>query len=105
MALGAQSQTLLEAHKAVPGKHPSTTIVLDKLAPRQLGCLLAIYEHKVFCQGVLWNINSFDQWGVELGKQLATPIFTQLGGSDASAQDPATRHLIDKYRSADNPSS
>ncbi len=105
MALGAQSQTLSEAHKAVPGKHPSTTIVLDTLEPRQLGCLLAVYEHKVFCQGVLWNINSFDQWGVELGKQLATPIFTQLGEGDASAQDPATRHLIDLYRSADNPSS
>jgi glucose-6-phosphate isomerase len=61
--------------------------------------LLAVYEHKVFCQGVLWNINSFDQWGVELGKQLALPIFTQLQGQDASHQDPATRYLIDYYRS------
>ena len=73
-------------------------IVLDELGPIQLGCLLAIYEHKVFCQGVLWNINSFDQWGVELGKNLALPIFDQLQGDDASNQDPATRHLIDHYR-------
>jgi glucose-6-phosphate isomerase len=68
---------------------------MESLAPEQIGCLLAIYEHKVFCQGVLWNINSFDQWGVELGKHLALSIYGQLSGDGASSQDPATRHLID----------
>lgn len=98
MALGHQPSSPNEQHKHVSGQHPSTSIVLDDLGPVQLGCLLAIYEHKVFCQGVLWDINSFDQWGVELGKNLALPIFDQLQGSDASDQDPATRHLIDHYR-------
>lgn len=99
MTLGTQPEAKDQAHKRVLGQHPSTTILLDELGPEQLGCLLAVYEHKVFCQGVLWNINSFDQWGVELGKQLALPIFAQMHGKDASDQDPATRHLIDYYRS------
>ena len=99
MTLGAQPESMDQAHKGVAGQHPSTTILLDELGPEQLGCLLAVYEHKVLCQGVLWNINSFDQWGVELGKQLALPIFAQMHGEDASEQDPATRHLIDYYRS------
>lgn len=98
MTLGHQPTSPSEQHKLVIGQHPSTSIVLDELGPIQLGCLLAIYEHKVFCQGVLWNINSFDQWGVELGKNLALPIFDQLRGDDTSNQDPATRHLIDHYR-------
>jgi glucose-6-phosphate isomerase len=95
MTLGHVPANADEQHKRVQGNHPSTTVVLNSLGAEQIGCLLAIYEHKVFCQGVLWNINSFDQWGVELGKQLALPIFAQLSGEDASTQDPATRHLID----------
>ena len=98
MTLGHQPTNPNEQHRHVTGQNPSTSIVLDELGPIQLGCLLAIYEHKVFCQGVLWNINSFDQWGVELGKNLALPIFDQLRGDDTSNQDPATRHLIDHYR-------
>lgn len=98
MTLGTQPESKGHAYKGVSGQHPSTTILLDELGPEQLGCLLAVYEHKVFCQGILWNINSFDQWGVELGKQLALPIFAQMQGKDASDQDPATRHLIDYYR-------
>ena len=58
-------------HKVFPGNRPSTTIVYRKLGPRTLGMLLAMYEHQVFTMGAIWNINSFDQWGVELGKQLA----------------------------------
>ena len=96
MALGHEPATLDEQHRRIPGNHPSTTVIMESLAPEQIGCLLAIYEHKVFCQGVLWNINPFDQWGVELGKQLALPIYAQLGGHSASSQDPATRHLIDQ---------
>ncbi len=95
MAVGFAAQAD-EPHRQVAGNHPTSTIVLDELAPQQLGALLAVYEHKVFCQGAIWNINSFDQWGVELGKALAKPIYTELSGSsdDGTEQDAATRHLI-----------
>lgn len=85
-----------ETHRTVRGNHPSTTVVLDQLGPQQLGALLAVYEHKVFCQGVFWDINSFDQWGVELGKNLAIPIHSVLSGTNPSteAQDAATQSLI-----------
>ncbi len=85
-----------EPYRNVRGQHACTTLVLDELGPRQLGALLAIYEHKVFCQGVLWNINSFDQWGVELGKRLAVPVYEQLSGQTATAHpDAATQQLLD----------
>jgi glucose-6-phosphate isomerase len=96
----AQSQAMMtgqaaaDPHRAVPGDKPTTTIVLPRLDPHSLGALLALYEHKVFCQGVIWNINSFDQWGVELGKRLALPIFEQLGGASTAHQDATTRRLI-----------
>ncbi|MEM7100846.1 MAG: glucose-6-phosphate isomerase [Pseudomonadota bacterium] len=97
MAQGVTSAS--EPHRAVRGNHPSTTIIMDALSPQQLGAILAVYEHKVFCQGVFWNINSFDQWGVELGKKLAIPIFSALTQSasphqDQQAQDAATQSLI-----------
>jgi len=107
----AQSQAMAvgytaddQPHKAVAGNHPTTTIVLDELGPRQLGAILAVYEHKVFCQGVIWDINSFDQWGVELGKQLAKPIYAELaqeGVTETHAneqQDAATQNLIRHIR-------
>ena len=84
-----------DPHRAVPGNHATTTIVLDRLAPATLGALLAFYEHKVFCQGLVWDINSFDQWGVELGKQLAATVFAQLGGEPTAGQDRSTRSLIE----------
>ncbi|XOV83459.1 MAG: glucose-6-phosphate isomerase [bacterium] len=89
-----------EPHKAVGGNHSSTTIVLDTLGPRQLGGLLATYEHKVFCQGAIWDINSFDQWGVELGKRLAEPIYAQLAAQthQPPAQDLVTQHLLDHLK-------
>lgn len=105
MTAGHQPDHADERHKLVPGQHPSTTIVMETLEPKQLGCLLAVYEHKVFCQGVLWNINSFDQWGVELGKNLALPIYDQLQGADSSNQDAATRHLIEHYLSVNRATS
>ncbi|MCZ6852426.1 MAG: glucose-6-phosphate isomerase [Gammaproteobacteria bacterium] len=92
MMIGEQTKS---SHRAVPGDHATTTVVLDELTPFTLGALLAMYEHKVFCQGVIWNINSFDQWGVELGKQLAEPIFEQLGDNSSLGQDTATKGLID----------
>jgi glucose-6-phosphate isomerase len=85
-----------EPHRAVPGNRPSTTIILEDLTPESLGALLAAYEHKVFCQGAIWNINSFDQWGVELGKALAQPIFKALSGQADRRQDAATQRLIDR---------
>lgn len=98
----AQSQAMLlghedpDHHKRVAGGKGTTTLILSSLSPESLGALLALYEHVVFCQGVIWDINSFDQWGVELGKRLAVPIYEQLGGRSAVMQDPSTRALIDR---------
>jgi glucose-6-phosphate isomerase len=105
----AQSQAMMvgqdatDPHRRVPGNKPTSTIVLDRLTPYALGSLLALYEHKVFCQGVIWNINSFDQWGVELGKRLALPIHDQLGGAATLHQDPSTRRLINHLRGRRQP--
>jgi len=85
----------LAPYKTFPGNQPSTTLVLPRLTPYTLGQVLALYEHKVFCLGVLWNLNSFDQWGVELGKQLANRLTPLLAGAgDDSAFDSSTRGLI-----------
>ena len=100
----AQSKALAEgdaaesAHKRVRGGHPSTTILLDALTPESLGALLALYEHKVFAAGSMWRINSFDQWGVQLGKTLAATIHEQLRAADAPGQDASTRALLREIR-------
>lgn len=87
-------------HKVFAGNQPSTTILMTSLDPFQLGMLLALYEHKVFVQGVVWGLNSFDQWGVELGKQLANSLLPALNGDQAyDAQlDDSTRGLISYFR-------
>lgn len=86
-------------HKVFAGNQPSTTIILPRLDPFHLGMLLALYEHKVFVQGVVWGINSFDQWGVELGKQLAGRLLPALKGeSSAEGLDQSTRALIEWCR-------
>ena len=90
----AEGNDAADPHRAVPGNHATSTIVLDRLAPDTVGALVAFYEHKVFCQGLIWDINSFDQWGVELGKQLAKTVFTQLAGGSTAGQDRSTRSLI-----------
>ncbi len=83
-------------HRTFPGNRPSNTIVLRKLDPRSLGGLVALYEHKAFAQGAIWNINSFDQWGVELGKQLANGVLEDLkAGKARSGHDASTARLID----------
>ena len=91
----------LVAHKTFRGNHPSTTIIAPRLTPSVLGQLVALYEHKVFVQGAIWNVNSFDQWGVELGKVLATRISTELAATtdSALAHDSSTNALIRRYRS------
>jgi glucose-6-phosphate isomerase len=82
-------------HKVFPGNRPSNTIVLAAVTPESLGALIALYEHKVFVQGAIWDVNSFDQWGVELGKQLAGRILEDLRAGHASAaQDGSTAGLI-----------
>jgi len=91
----------LVAHKTFPGNRPSNTILLDTLTPASLGALIALYEHKVFVQGVLWDVNSFDQWGVELGKVLAKNIEAELRGKSApDRHDASTNGLIALARSA-----
>ena len=82
-------------HRVFPGNRPSNTIIMNKLDPRSLGALIALYEHKVFVQGAIWNINSFDQWGVELGKQLAGGVLEDLrAGKAGEGHDPSTARLI-----------
>ncbi len=87
-------------HRTFEGNHPTNTILADKLTPEMLGKLVALYEHKVFVQGTIWNINSFDQWGVELGKVLASRIIPELQNAEEPklAHDSSTNTLIQRYR-------
>ncbi len=85
----------LAPHKAFPGNRPSTTIVMTALTPRSVGALLALYEHKTFVEGVLWGINSFDQWGVELGKAMARSLLADAeAGTPSEGLDPSTAALL-----------
>lgn len=88
------------AHRKFLGNRPSNTILLPRLTPYSLGQLIALYEHKVFTQGWVWGINSFDQWGVELGKELAARIVDELGTEHELAHDSSTNALISRYQSA-----
>ncbi|WP_293823710.1 glucose-6-phosphate isomerase [uncultured Corynebacterium sp.] len=86
-------------HKVMPGNRPTTTILAEELTPQTLGALIALYEHIVFTQGVIWDINSFDQWGVELGKQQANDLAPAVSGKEEAASgDQSTDELIDWYR-------
>jgi glucose-6-phosphate isomerase len=86
-------------HKVFPGDRPTNSILYRKLTPRTLGRLVALYEHKVFVQGVIWNVNSYDQWGVELGKQLAKAILPEIKASaPATGHDASTNGLIDRIQ-------
>jgi len=97
--LPAERIAQLVPHKTFPGNRPTTSIVVDKLTPRALGALIAMYEHKIFVQGIVWNVYSFDQWGVELGKQLASKILPELGGDEAvTSHDASTNGLINRYK-------
>ncbi len=90
----------LVPHREFEGNRPSNTILAEQLTPETLGKLIALYEHSVFTQGVIWNIDSFDQWGVELGKQLAQRIIPELESKKdpALAHDSSTNNLIRQYR-------
>jgi glucose-6-phosphate isomerase len=89
----------LAHHRSFPGNRPSTTFVLDALTPRSLGALTALYEHRVFTSGALWGINSFDQWGVELGKALASALLPRFASGDAAGLDASTAALLTRLRS------
>ncbi|KQS57192.1 glucose-6-phosphate isomerase [Brevundimonas sp. Leaf363] len=85
----------LQTHKTFPGNRPSTAIVMDRLTPATLGALIALYEHKTFVEGVIWDVNSFDQWGVELGKVLAKAILKDVAaGGPSDELDPSTAALM-----------
>ncbi|AYH43463.1 glucose-6-phosphate isomerase [Azoarcus sp. DN11] len=103
LVAGGMTGDALEAlvpHRVFPGNRPSNTLLLPDLSPRALGALIALYEHKVFVQSVIWGVNAFDQWGVELGKQIATRIAGELGGGAAGEHDASTKGLIAAVRAA-----
>ncbi|EPM1163006.1 glucose-6-phosphate isomerase [Pseudomonas aeruginosa] len=89
----------LAPHKVIPGNRPSNTLVVERISARRLGALIAMYEHKVYVQSILWGINAFDQWGVELGKELGKGVYSRLVGSEETpAEDASTQGLIDFFR-------
>jgi glucose-6-phosphate isomerase len=92
----------LVPHRVFEGNRPSNTLLVDRLTPRSVGTLVALYEHSVFVQGTVWGINSFDQWGVELGKVLAKKVGDELAAEDEPelAHDSSTNALIRRYRAA-----
>src|ERR1700687_5718673 len=98
LAFGTDDQSL-PPHRQYPGNRPSSILQVEKVTPRNLGRLIALYEHKVFVQGVVWNVNSFDQWGVELGKKLAGAIVPELSTpGDVATHDSSTRGLINEFK-------
>ena len=101
---GAALEALLP-YKVFPGNRPTNTLLFDKLDPYTLGMLIALYEQKVFVQSVVWNINPFDQWGVELGKQLASKLLPDIQGTSheaSSAHDASTTGLVNRIRTHRN---
>ena len=101
--INEEVSSFLIPHKEFDGNRPSTTILSEKLTPNVLGQLISLYEHKIFVQGVIWNIFSFDQWGVELGKVLAKDILKDFNQESLSEQDASTQSLIDFYKKNKNP--
>jgi glucose-6-phosphate isomerase len=83
--------------KVFSGNKPTNTILIQKLSPKTLGSLIAMYEHKIFVQGVIWNIFSFDQWGVELGKQLANSILDEINTKTVNSHDSSTTFLLNHF--------
>ena len=93
------SRSTTEPHRNFEGDRPTNTICLDTLDPASIGALIALYEHKVFVQGVVWRINSFDQWGVELGKKLAVAIEDELlAPGQIHSHDGSTNQLINRFK-------
>lgn len=99
LALSEPEKEALVAHKVMPGNRPSNTLLFQQLDPRTLGALVALYEHKVFVQGAIWELNSFDQWGVELGKVLGNQILDAINSDgDSQAFDASTNYLVNQFK-------
>ncbi|QSX41632.1 glucose-6-phosphate isomerase [Shewanella cyperi] len=97
--LSDQDKAIIARHKVMDGNKPSNTLLMDKLTPQTLGALIALYEHRTFVQGVIWQINSFDQWGVELGKTLGNDVLARLGAAEESTDlDGSSNRLIRLFR-------
>lgn len=97
--LSSEQKQLIAKHKVMPGNKPSNTILMDKITPSTLGALIALYEHRTFVQGAIWQINSFDQWGVELGKLLGNDVLARLAaGEETSELDSSSNGLINLFR-------
>ncbi len=98
--LSDQQIDALAPHKVIPGNKPSNTLLMEKATPESVGSLIALYEHRTFVQGIIWDVDSFDQWGVELGKQMGKSILKRLTSesAEAAASDSSTDHLIQLFR-------
>jgi glucose-6-phosphate isomerase len=98
--MGDKATDAMVQHRTFTGNRPTNSILVKQITPYTLGQLLAMYEHKIFTQGIIWNVNSFDQWGVELGKQLANRILPELeSAGDISSHDASTNGLINHFKS------
>ena len=96
--MGDKVNEALVPFKVFTGNRPTTSFLIDKLTAESLGSLIAMYEHKIFVEGVIWNIYSYDQWGVELGKQLASKILKDIAGAEISAHDSSTTNLLKQFK-------
>lgn len=96
--LSAKAIEKLAPFKVFEGNKPTNTLLIDKLTPKSLGALISMYEHKIFVQGIIWNVYSYDQWGVELGKQLAKNILTDITSKEISEHDSSTTSLLKRYK-------
>jgi glucose-6-phosphate isomerase len=95
--LDAEKAKFLLPFKVFNGNKPTNTILIDKLSAKSLGSLIALYEHKIFVQGIIWNIFSYDQWGVELGKQLANTILEEINTEKVNSHDCSTEFLLNYF--------
>jgi glucose-6-phosphate isomerase len=100
--LDAAAIAELVPHKVVPGNRPCNSLVFEQVTPGVVGALIALYEHKVYVQGVIWGVNSFDQWGVELGKLLGNSVFEALETGNTEGYDSSTARLIERFRQANS---
>lgn len=96
--MSEEARKLLLPFKVFEGNKPTNTLLIDKLTPKSLGALIALYEHKIFVQGIVWNIFSYDQWGVELGKQLATTVLNDIEGQEIADHDGSTLNLLETFK-------
>ena len=98
LSLDENQIKFLLPYKIFEGNKPTNTILIEKLSPKSLGSLIAMYEHKIFVQGIIWNIFSYDQFGVELGKQLANKILNEFDSDSSVSHDASTSNLLSYYK-------